>query len=322
MSTPETGRPVGLLELVAPKDAIVDIVFIHGLTGHREKTWSGRYGTDWAKTLLPKDLPNARMFSWGYDANILHFFDKKADHRLDDHSKQLCSDLAGVRSKNPERPILFVVHSLGGIVCENALILATTSAENHIKQISACTRGIIFLGTPLRGSDKTIWVQIGHKFAELIGQAKSKDLVSVIEKDAPRLQELGDSFSNILRDRAKTDQSIEVVFFYEEFGMGPLGHIVTKDSATVAGYEAQAIPADHVDMVRFDTNAEPGYVRIKVVLERWIEALKRTGKATPVTGINIHQEVERMMGGTVVGYVAGSTTFTSNVYGSDKCASG
>ncbi|KAM7223601.1 hypothetical protein V8F06_001075 [Rhypophila decipiens] len=303
---PGTPRPVNLLELATPEDAIVDIVFIHGLTGNREKTWRGRYGTDWTKTLLPKDLPNARMFSWGYDASIWHFFDKKADHRLNDHSKQLCSDLAGVRSKNPDRE------------ADIALILATTSADNHIKQISACTRGIIFLGTPLRGSDKTIWVQIGHKFAELIGQAKSKDLVLVIEKDAPRLQELGDSFSNILRDRAKTDQSIEVVFFYEEFGMGPLGHIVTKDSATVAGYEAQAIPADHVGMVRFDTNAEPGYVRIKVVLERWIEALKRTGKATPVTGINIHQEVQRMLGGNMIGYIAGSPTFNSNVYDSDK----
>ncbi|KAM7185385.1 hypothetical protein V8F33_012437 [Rhypophila sp. PSN 637] len=133
-----------------------------------------------------------------------------------------------------------------------------------------------------------------------------------------------------------------------------LDQIVPKDSATVAGYEAQAIPADHVGMVRFDTNAEPGDVRIKVVLERWTEALKKTGKATPVTaslllpgthycplairhvpsipfrhaadhslqGINIHQEVQRMLGGKMIGYIAGSHTFNSTVYNSDKRGSG
>lgn len=51
--------------------------------------------------------------------------------------------------------------------------------------------------------------------------------------------------------------------------------------AAVQGYEAQVIPANHRGMVQFDTNAEPGYIRIKAVLERWIDNLKPKGKADP-----------------------------------------
>ncbi|TGO16296.1 hypothetical protein BPAE_0505g00010 [Botrytis paeoniae] len=262
-------------------DAAVDIIFIHGLTGNREKTWTGKYGIFWPKDLLSKDIPDARIWSWGYDANI------------------------------PDRPIIFVVHSLGGIVCENALVLATINAEQHIKQIATCTRGIIFLGTPLQGSGKTRWVDIGHRLAKLIGQEKNKDVVNVLKENSPRLKDLADSFANIIRDRAKTESHIDVVFFYEEFGT-VVGHIVTKDSATVGGYEAQEIPADHVDMTKFVSVADAGYVRIRGVLKRWVEALEKTGKIPPNSGINVTQNIQKMMGGIVAGVTYGATTITSN----------
>jgi len=59
--------------------------------------------------------------------------------------------------------------------------------------------------------------------------------------------------------------------------------IVTKDSATVGGYEAQAIPADHAGMARFDSRSEPGYINIKSVLQRWVDALQKTGNAVPAS---------------------------------------
>jgi hypothetical protein len=41
----------------------------NGLNGHCEKTWTTDNGANWLRDLLPHDLPNARILSWGYDAN-------------------------------------------------------------------------------------------------------------------------------------------------------------------------------------------------------------------------------------------------------------
>lgn len=140
-----------------------------------------------------------------------------------------------------------------------------------------------FLGTPLQGSPMTKWAEIRQRLARLVGQDKNKDLVTELKQDSPRLRELSEAFANILRDRARGEVPIDVVCFYEQFETQPVGTIVTRDSATVGAYEGQAIPADHTDMTRFAAASEPGYVRIKGVLERWIKDLQTSGNIAEKT---------------------------------------
>lgn len=47
----------------------VDVIAIHGLNGHYERTWTEN-GTLWLRDLLPEDLPGARVYSFGYDSRI------------------------------------------------------------------------------------------------------------------------------------------------------------------------------------------------------------------------------------------------------------
>jgi hypothetical protein len=107
-------------------------------------------------------------------------------------------------------------------------VLSTIDAEPHIKKIASCTRGVIFLGTPLHGSTKAAWMAIGHKFAKLLGQEKNKEIISVLEEDSPRLLELEKNFVNVLRDRAKTKEKIDIVCFYEQFETSPVGQVTTQ----------------------------------------------------------------------------------------------
>jgi hypothetical protein len=67
------------------------IVAIHGLNGHREKTWMTNGGVSWLRDLLPHDLLNARILSWGYDANT-HSGSRVSCQYLFNHAQTLVSD--------------------------------------------------------------------------------------------------------------------------------------------------------------------------------------------------------------------------------------
>lgn len=77
--------------LQEPALIVPSIVAVHGLNGHRDKTWTVANGTHWLRDLLPADIPNARVFCWGYDANT--HGDRVSCQYLYDHATQLVSDL-------------------------------------------------------------------------------------------------------------------------------------------------------------------------------------------------------------------------------------
>ena len=48
----------------------IDIVTIHGITGDAYDTWTHENGKLWLRDFLPKDIPGARVFSFGYPAEV------------------------------------------------------------------------------------------------------------------------------------------------------------------------------------------------------------------------------------------------------------
>jgi len=70
------------------------IVFVHGLTGNRETTWTHKNGVFWPEHLLPHDLRDARIATWGYDADVVHARSTASSNTLRDHGKALAGDIA------------------------------------------------------------------------------------------------------------------------------------------------------------------------------------------------------------------------------------
>lgn len=70
----------------------------------------------WPRDLLPLQCPEARVLVLGYDTIVARhqFAGATNQNSVFTHSKNLVFDLS--RSREMGKPILFVVHSLGGIV--------------------------------------------------------------------------------------------------------------------------------------------------------------------------------------------------------------
>jgi hypothetical protein len=106
------------------------IVFVHGLTGNRESTWTDKKtGVFWPWQLLKKDIANSRILTFGYDADIAHFWAAASQNCIRNHAINLTNALAQLRERTAteERPIVFVTHSLGGLVFEDVSSTLVTS---------------------------------------------------------------------------------------------------------------------------------------------------------------------------------------------------
>ncbi len=116
----------GLSQVHAPVGhAKVDVVFVHGLNGDPKWTWtSDKSKIFWPAQLLPDIVgkEKARILVYGYDASITSFTDsvtwKKGKPEEYNHAEHLVVKLAANRRrrKATERPIIFVAHSLGGLI--------------------------------------------------------------------------------------------------------------------------------------------------------------------------------------------------------------
>ncbi|KAF2200063.1 hypothetical protein GQ43DRAFT_441917 [Delitschia confertaspora ATCC 74209] len=261
-----TDGPTGIKVVASPPDAVVDIVFVHGLTGNREKTWTHRNGTFWPCALLSEDFPNARIMTFGYDADVVHFWTIASSNRLDDHGKSLAYALLDQRDQVGQRPIIFIAHSLGGLVCEEALNLS--DKRQALRSILSNTLGIVFMGTPHRGSYLASWGSTVAKYLSVF-RGTNQEILKTLQPGSSDLQRTAEDFQHMLR---RDEIKMEVFCFYEAVMMNSqVGKIVGSESAIMAGYENCSINADHRNMTKFTGRADAGYGQVLGVLKRWIQ---------------------------------------------------
>lgn len=143
------------------------IVAVHGLNGNCIETWTHR--TDkgskksakvstsssdrdiiWLRDLLPEKIPNSRVMTFQYDSKIWR---NKSKASISDTAKQLLECLKNTRPvrdsgldpdiRVPGRSVVFVAHSLGGIVVKQALQMASADGDAGLNDIAADTKGIV-----------------------------------------------------------------------------------------------------------------------------------------------------------------------------------
>jgi hypothetical protein len=97
-------------------------VFVHGLNGDPKTTWTHGNGVFWPEKLLPDAVKRAqaRILTYGYNANVYAFSKgtSASSDYLHQHAQTMVQSLVTDRynADAEERPIIFVAHSLGGVL--------------------------------------------------------------------------------------------------------------------------------------------------------------------------------------------------------------
>jgi hypothetical protein len=168
----------------------VDFVFIHGITGHPISTWRGSEessNVSWPRDWLPKDLPNSRVLSVGYDIFLSHWTGTALP--IPEQARAVLEKLklAAVGNK---RPVVFVCHSFGGLVIKQLLLFAHN--EPQYKNILDNTVAVVFYSTPHLGSKLTYYDK-GYLDVIFRGTAAMVEL----SPENNRLKELNEAFPKI-----------------------------------------------------------------------------------------------------------------------------
>ncbi|KAI0834641.1 hypothetical protein F5Y06DRAFT_278520 [Hypoxylon sp. FL0890] len=270
---------IGALELFdncrGPAEG-VDLVFVHGLRGSRVKTWS-QGDACWPRDFLKDDMENARGITWGYDANIANAFSFASQESIFGHAEALLIDLSNWR-KNITRPIIFICHSLGGLVVEKALVKSFMERDTpkilRLGLIHDNTLGVVFMGTPHRGSSvEETYGELAVKVAYGALRQPNRQLLQTLKRDSHILEDLRTSFMTASKD-------LHIVCIREEVPTGA-GLIVPEASASLDGANVTrgSIRANHMDMVKFRSK-DAGYQRTL----RFIESILDTARVKASRG--------------------------------------
>ncbi|KAF8518285.1 hypothetical protein BU17DRAFT_91152 [Hysterangium stoloniferum] len=250
-----TDSGLGIKVLVEGISPTLDIIAIHGLDGHREDSWTAENGILWLRDLLPRRLPHARIATYGYHAST-GSQSNKIDETLYGHAENFISRLASLRNNTTttKRPIIFLAHSLGGIILKFALIHANQCNKYHLpyhEEIMLYTTGILFFGTPHQGAA-----------VALSASQMLRVLLPVDENTSHKLLRSLATNSEVLEMQLSQYNGISALFntkfLYEAYQTdlhdGTSSFMVPKSAAIVPGArnaEPIVLNKNHTDMIKF-----------------------------------------------------------------------
>ena len=175
----------------------------------------------WPRDLIPCTVPDARVLVYGYDTHIRPKLGAPISKTtVYDIAWDFLVALEAERRLDASRPMLFIVHSLGGIVVKEMLRRASAChrGRSHLRAIFDSTIGIMFFGTPHGGADpRGILQHVVEKIIR-IGLSVNEQVVNALLPSSERLRELRDEFGPMIQEENWIIHS-----FQEQMGVRALG---------------------------------------------------------------------------------------------------
>lgn len=166
-------------------------------------------------------IPQARVLTYGYDSHIRHWTKHPiGKSTIYDIAGDLLVALESERRTEPLRPVIFIGHSLGGIIVKETLWRSRGRhlGQIHLRDIFESTIGIIFFGTPHAGADPAGSLQgIAQRVLKAVGLSVNEQIINSLLPSQEHFKEVRDEFGPIAQQ-----QSWIIHSFQEQFGINVL----------------------------------------------------------------------------------------------------
>ncbi|KAK3935926.1 putative kinesin light chain [Diplogelasinospora grovesii] len=235
--------------------------------------------------MLPEAVPEARIFTYDWDAN---FFENAPVQTLLGHADNLLALVLAESRGSEIRPIIFIASCFGGLVLAQALTRASEEGSAY-RQILRFTVGVVFLATPFHGTDAKKQAQWQVVVGGIMEKQTSDQLVRDLNERSDHVYNRVKKFAEMAnRDSVR----LPIHCFYEtkrtmmlrkllsrglaeRFSTGFTHKILVKESsACIPGFPGQGLDATHSGMNKFES---PGSSNFKLVKE----AIKQLAKDAP-----------------------------------------
>ncbi|KAI0100893.1 hypothetical protein GGR51DRAFT_341685 [Nemania sp. FL0031] len=241
----------------APGGIDLDVVFVHGLSGNYIDTWKAADETVWPKDLLPGKLARSkiRVLSFDYGGSIKS---TSSTAGMDDAAQNLLGHLIDKRidPRTKYRPIVFVSHSLGGVILKRAIRIAYNNTF-AFKSIQDATLGVVFFATPHHGSRDEFSSFLSHVLRCSGPRRKMLSNLITIQPTTGMLKEIQrtpELFDLISKDFVPLYENLSLHVFLESTITTSLGHVVVNSHQGTTNYSKERvgkIPGDHLSLCKF-----------------------------------------------------------------------
>lgn len=164
-----------------------DVIFVHGLNGNGREYWSPNdhpecFWPEW----VGEDIEKVGVWSIGYSASAFAWQGPTMP------LSQRVANIINLLQTNhlaTERPVVFITHSLGGLLVKQMLQSADIGTVANAQSLVQQTKGIVFIATPHQGADLA-------NFVDSLGFLLPTDLVDTLKRDQQNLIDLNTWFRN------------------------------------------------------------------------------------------------------------------------------
>ena len=141
----------------------------------------------------------------------------------------------------------------------------------HLRSIFVSTYGILFLGTPHKGSDVADW---GSGLESVCSAILPRKLIDTQPQLVNALKTDNETLQNIDREFIQLASSFHIYFFHEGKPTnlkGTLRYIVNEESASpnIQDVERASIQQDHSHMCKFENDSAPGFDLVTEAIQRY-----------------------------------------------------
>ncbi|KAK6353701.1 hypothetical protein TWF696_005662 [Orbilia brochopaga] len=284
----------GIKELYSPENPDVDIVAVPGLGAPPLESWKSadpKNDFNWLtdRDGLAKEFPRARILLYMYQSAWAGSL--KVRQFMSNLAMTLLYGLHDKRKDSPRRPIVFIGHSMGGLVIAKAVSFAESRRELFGKMFEAIA-GCVFFGTPFDGAHAAAAASMFAQVSEIfhLDTATSSKLLDLMKPGDEGLRDIKNDF---MRLTTKMSPKIELFCFYEEkptdwskqaglpFSLPvpkKYEDFVTRESATLTGIDNIGLARVHRELVKFDSFKDTVYQLVRGPLKNIINSASLIAK--------------------------------------------